>query len=143
MLSNNNNNNKNNAEKSWDILCKLINCKVAFKKQYNGKKYNWIQLAGHAGRFLPGEREGFILKIMDDLERKCLELLQQDVLSSYVPSIDKLILNKEDGKRKLKFEGICFFYISNKIHNKNKKNKKTKKIILKCKIYSTVFTIHL
>jgi len=35
--------------KNWDIICKLINCKVAFKKQYNGKKYNWIQLAGHPG----------------------------------------------------------------------------------------------
>ncbi len=36
---------------SWDILCKIINCKVAFKKQNNGRKYNWIQLAGHAGSF--------------------------------------------------------------------------------------------
>ena len=34
-----------------NILCKLLNCKVAFKKQHNGKKYNWIQLAGHAGKF--------------------------------------------------------------------------------------------
>ena len=96
--------------KSWDILCKLINCKVAFKKQYNGKKYNWIQLAGHAGRFLPGEREGYILKIMDDLERKCLQLLQQDVLGSYVPSIDKLILNEEDGKREIFF---CQAFMTN------------------------------
>jgi hypothetical protein len=91
-------------------LCKLINCKVAFKKQYNGKKYNWIQLAGHAGRFLPGDREGFILKIMDDLERKCLELLQLDILASFVPNIDKLILNEQDGKSML-----YFFYKLNKI----------------------------
>jgi len=50
---------------------------------------------------LPGDREGFILKIMDDLERKCLELLQLDVLATFVPNIDKQILNESDGKSML------------------------------------------
>lgn len=77
-------------------MCKLINCKVAFKKQFNGKKYNWIQLAGHAGRFKPGERDGYILKLMDNLERSCLKSLQSDVLSDFVPSIDKILLDQED-----------------------------------------------
>lgn len=81
-------------------MCKIINCKVAFKKQFNGKKYNWIQLAGHAGRFKPGEREGFILKLMDTIERRCLEELQADELSPYVPNIDKVLFDSEDGKCK-------------------------------------------
>ncbi|CAF0785160.1 unnamed protein product [Brachionus calyciflorus] len=80
----------------WDVLCKVINCKVAFKKQFNGKKYNWIQLAGHAGRFKPGEREGFILKLMDNLERNSLQILQNDILSDFVPKIDKILLDRED-----------------------------------------------
>lgn len=86
--------------KAWNILCQIINCKVAFKKQYNGRKYNWIQLAGHAGRFKPGDREGFILKLMDNLERKCLDSLQTDCLADFVPKIDKVLFDKEDGKCK-------------------------------------------
>ena len=78
------------------MLCQIINCKVAFKKQFNGKKYNWIQLAGHAGRFKAGEREGFILKLMDKSERSCLERLQNDILASFVPNIDKILFDKED-----------------------------------------------
>jgi hypothetical protein len=81
-------------------LCQIINCKVAFKKQFNGKKYNWIQLAGHAGRFKPGDREGFILKLMDNLERKCLEILQNDGLADFVPKIDKILFDYEDAKCK-------------------------------------------
>lgn len=93
---------------SWDILCKIINCKVAFKKQFNGKKYNWIQLAGHVGRFKPGDREGFILKHMDDLERRCLQALKSDSLACFVPSIDKILFDQEDNKCRLKLIEIIF-----------------------------------
>jgi hypothetical protein len=79
-------------------LCQLINCKVAFKKQFNGKKYNWIQLAGHPGRFKPGDREGYILKLMDNLESTCLHQLQFDLLKPFVPEIDGVLVDKEDGK---------------------------------------------
>ncbi|RNA08444.1 inositol-trisphosphate 3-kinase A [Brachionus plicatilis] len=82
-----------NKVSQWDLLCQVINCKVAFKKQFNGIKYNWIQLAGHAGRFKPGDREGYILKIMDDSEKNCLALLQNDILSEFVPKIDRTSLN--------------------------------------------------
>lgn len=86
----------------WDILCQIINCKFAFGKHINGRKYNWIQLAGHAGRFKPGDREGYILKLMSDLERECLEMLKTDTLSQFVPQIDKTLLNKDDSKCKKK-----------------------------------------
>lgn len=79
----------------------MIKCKASFKKQYNGKKYNWIQLAGHAGRFKPGDREGFILKLMDDKERNCLETLQTDKLRDFVPKIDQTLFDPEDAKCKL------------------------------------------
>ena len=86
--------------KPWEILCQIINCKFAFKKQYNGRKYNWIQLAGHAGRFKPGDREGYILKLMNELEKKCLENLKVDALKDFVPVIDQVIIDAEDSKRK-------------------------------------------
>lgn len=94
----------------WDILCKLLNCKVAFKKQHNGKKYNWIQLAGHAGRFIPGDREGFILKLLDHSERKCLETLQTDFLSPFVPKIDKIVLNSLDKKHYMELEDLLYSF---------------------------------
>lgn len=75
---------------------------MAFKKQFNGKKYNWIQLAGHSGRFIPGDREGYILKIMDDLERNCLTLLQTDILAQFVPKIDRINLKFDEQNSNLK-----------------------------------------
>ena len=50
------------------------------------------------GRFKPGDREGFILKLMDESERNCMSLLEKDILSPFVPRIDKIILDKEDKK---------------------------------------------
>jgi hypothetical protein len=52
------------------------------------------------GRFKAGEREGFILKLMDTLERSCLEKLQSDILAQFVPNIDKILFDKEDEKCK-------------------------------------------
>ncbi len=50
------------------------------------------------GRFKPGDREGYILKLMDNLERKCLEKLQSDKLAPFVPSIDKILYeNSNEG----------------------------------------------
>lgn len=115
-------------------MCKLINCKVAFKKQYNGKKYNWIQLAGHAGRFIPGDRDGYILKTMEDSEHQCLDLLQKDLLAPFVPSIDKIVYNEEDGKRKFSFYSDLVYFIS-------EFNVDCTQIIQKCKISCTVFII--
>ena len=34
---------------------------MAFKKQFNGKKYNWIQLAGHAGIYSLAEKEIYLV----------------------------------------------------------------------------------
>jgi len=103
-------NNSNTTSTSWNILCKLINCKVAFKKQYNGKKYNWIQLAGHAGRFIPGDRDGYILKTMEDSEHQCLDLLQKDLLAPFVPSIDKIVYNEEDGKHYTEMQDLLYSF---------------------------------
>jgi 1D-myo-inositol-triphosphate 3-kinase len=97
-----------NSKSPWNILCHIINCKVAFKKQFNGKKYNWIQLAGHAGRFKPGDREGFILKLMDESERDCMEQLSKDALSPFVPRIDALILDKEDKKYYIEMQDLLY-----------------------------------
>ena len=82
------------------MICRIIKTKAAFKKQYNGRKYNWIQLAGHAGRFKPGNRDGFILKHMDAIERRCFEKLQLDLLKHFVPKIDRLLFDIEECKRK-------------------------------------------
>ena len=76
------------------MLKQILNSKEAFKKKCNGKVYNWIQLAGHEGKFKPGDREGFILKQMDESEYMCLKYLQTDLLASYVPKIDNLISDK-------------------------------------------------
>lgn len=92
----------------WDILCKLLNCKVAFKKHHNGKKYNWIQLAGHAGRFIPGDREGFILKLLDHSERNCLLQLQLDALASFVPKTDNIIFNNQDKKHYMELQDLLY-----------------------------------
>ena len=48
------------------------------------------------GRFKPGEREGFILKQMDDLERLCLVDLKKDILSPFVPKIGQILQDTED-----------------------------------------------
>lgn len=98
----------NIAKSPWDVLCKLLNCKVAFKKHHNGKKYNWIQLAGHAGRFIPGEREGYIQKLFDHLEKESLVALQTDVLALFVPKIDKVILNNEDKKYYMEMQDLLY-----------------------------------
>ena len=94
---------KKSTKKPWDILCQLINCKVAFKKQFNGKKYTWIQLAGHPGRFKPGDREGFILKLMDELERKSFEMLKSDILGPFVPAVDRVLYDMNDGNCRTRF----------------------------------------
>lgn len=95
---------------NWDILCKLLNCKVAFKKLHNGKKYNWIQLAGHAGRFIPGEREGFILKLFDHSERQYLSELQTDFLSIFVPKIDRVVFNPDDSKHYMELQDLLYSF---------------------------------
>lgn len=102
----------NTPVSQWDVLCKVINCKVAFKKQFNGKKYNWIQLAGHPGRFKPGDRDGFILKLMDNLERNSLRLLQTDALSEYVPRIDKTLLDHEDENYYTEMQDLLYGFIN-------------------------------
>lgn len=94
----------------WDILCKLLNCKVAFRKNHNGRKYNWIQLAGHAGRFIPGEREGYILKLLDHSERQCLIDLQTDFLNTFVPKIDRIIFNNTDKKNYMEMQDLLYTF---------------------------------
>jgi len=96
------------AKSSWDLLCKLINCKETFKKQCNGRKYNWIQIAGHSGKFKPGEREGFILKLMDQSEYECLRLLQTDLLSRFVPRIDSFHKDESDGHIYIELQDLLY-----------------------------------
>jgi hypothetical protein len=62
------------------------------------------------GRFRPGDREGYILKVMDELERACLEKLQSDILSPFVPSIDRTIFNNGDGNCKFNLILIVFSF---------------------------------
>jgi hypothetical protein len=77
----------------------LINCKVAFGKLCKGKKYNWIQLAGHVGRFKPGEREGYILKQMDSLERDTIiSIIANDKMAQFVPKLGNIITDNNDNK---------------------------------------------
>ena len=63
---------------------------------HSTSKSNLVQVAGHAGRFKASEREGFILKCMDKLERLCLEELQNDILAPYVPYIDRILFDGEN-----------------------------------------------
>lgn len=81
---------------------------MAFKKRHNGKKYNWIQLAGHAGRFIPGDREGYILKLMDHMEKHFLVTLQNDILSPFVPNIGQVIVNSEDQKSYIELQDLLY-----------------------------------
>ncbi len=86
----------------------MLNCKVAFKKHHNGKKYNWIQLAGHAGRFIPGDREGYILKLLDNSEKNHLVNLQTDSLSPFVPKIGQIIVNSEDQQNYIELQDLLY-----------------------------------
>jgi hypothetical protein len=51
------------------------------------------------GRFKPGEREGFILKLMDKIEHSCLENLQKDILNPFVPHIDQVFFDNNEDQR--------------------------------------------
>lgn len=93
-----------------EILCQIINCKFAFKKIYNGRNYNWIQIAGHAGRFKAGEREGYILKNMTNIERYCYEMLKKDKLKYFIPNINKTFYDTNENKCKLKIIFILILY---------------------------------
>ena len=57
---------------------------------------------------------------MDDVERDCLEKLQIDVLAPFVPKIDRILCDKEDGNCiyltrflyiKTKKKSLNFFYL--------------------------------
>lgn len=77
------------------------------------KKYNWIQLAGHPDRFIPGEREGFILKLLDNSERQCLIELQTDSLAQYVPKIDQIVFNSSDSKNYMELQDLLCTFANN------------------------------
>jgi 1D-myo-inositol-triphosphate 3-kinase len=65
-------------------------------------------LAGHVGRFKAGEREGYILKLMDEIERACFSKLFKDVLVDYVPKIDKIVVDREDGKYYTEMQDLLY-----------------------------------
>lgn len=60
------------------------------------------------GKFKPGDREGFILKMMDQSEYNCLKLLQTDLLSRFVPRIDSLHKDETDGKIYIELQDLLY-----------------------------------
>lgn len=94
-----------------DDIRQILTSNEFYKIHYNESKYNWIQLAGHVDRFKTGNREGFILKHMDNNERKCYQILNFDNLSKFVPIIDRNMLDLEDGKCSIRvfINKITFF----------------------------------
>ncbi|XP_062908756.1 inositol-trisphosphate 3-kinase A [Mobula hypostoma] len=64
--------------------------KVSFKKEYC-----WIQLAGHAGSFKPGD-DGKILKKYSENEKMCFEQLKADRLAAFVPGYHGVIKKGEE-----------------------------------------------
>nr|XP_018669260.1 inositol-trisphosphate 3-kinase A-like isoform X1 [Ciona intestinalis] len=78
------------AQNSWSKIRMVI--WSPFMQSFK-KKYPWVQLAGHAGNFQPGE-EGCILKRYVEREANCLKGMGADLtLQNFAPSFHGIVEN--------------------------------------------------
>ncbi|KAM6933274.1 inositol-trisphosphate 3-kinase Cb [Xenentodon cancila] len=70
------------GNKPWRPLKTMVHRSPSFESHKS--RYPWVQLAGHAGNFLAGEK-GFVLKKYCKSEQECLQKLKKDSLRYFVP----------------------------------------------------------
>ncbi|CAK8694275.1 unnamed protein product [Clavelina lepadiformis] len=82
-------NSKAKAQSSWTKIRRMV-IWSPFMQSFK-KKYPWVQLAGHAGNFQPGD-EGCILKKFCEREADCLRSISDDpVLRNFAPTFHGIV----------------------------------------------------
>lgn len=89
---------------SWKIFTKVVTSLLTFTRTKKGR-YEWIQLVGHPGTFKEGFHDGFVLKELCEHERRCCELLQNDILKDFVPKYNGTVKDDE-GKLYIEMEDL-------------------------------------
>ena len=79
-------------------MSKVVTSLLSFTKTKE-EQDQWTQLVGHPGSFKEGIHKGYILKELNEQERYCCELLQNDVLKDFVPKYNGIVKD-EEGKCK-------------------------------------------
>lgn len=85
----------------WRTLSKVVASLLTFTRTKK-ERYEWIQLVGHPGTFKEGIHDGYVLKELCEYERNCCELLQNDILKSFVPKYNGIVKDEEDKCKKKK-----------------------------------------
>ncbi|CAF2382501.1 unnamed protein product [Rotaria sp. Silwood2] len=80
---------------SWKAFSKVVTSLLTFTRTKQGQ-YEWIQLVGHPGTFKEGLHDGYILKELSEKERRCCELLQNDILKDFVPKYNGIVKDEEE-----------------------------------------------
>ncbi|CAF0945717.1 unnamed protein product [Adineta ricciae] len=78
----------------WKACAKVVTSLLTFTRTKK-ERYEWMQLVGHPGTFKEGTHDGYVLKALCEHERYCCELLQNDVLSKFVPKYNGTISDDE------------------------------------------------
>ncbi|CAM4750377.1 unnamed protein product [Rotaria magnacalcarata] len=89
---------------SWKTFTKVVTALLKFTRTKQGQ-YEWIQLVGHPGTFKEGLHEGYVLKALSEKERRCCELLQNDLLKDFVPKYNGTVAD-EEGKHYIEMEDL-------------------------------------
>jgi hypothetical protein len=89
---------------SWKVFTKVVTSLLTFTRTKKGR-YEWIQLVGHPGTFKEGLHDGYVLKELCEDERRCCELLQNDILKDFVPKYNGMVKD-EEGKSFIEMEDL-------------------------------------
>ncbi len=85
-------------------MSKVVTSLLSFPKTKQGQD-QWTQLVGHPGSFKQGIHKGYILKELNEQERYCCEVLQNDVLKDFVPKYNGIVKD-EDFKDFIEMEDL-------------------------------------
>ncbi|CAF1092952.1 unnamed protein product [Adineta steineri] len=89
---------------NWKACSKVVTSLLTFTRTKK-EKYEWIQLVGHPGTFKEGIHDGYVLKQLNENERICCELLQNDNLKNFVPKYNGTI-EDDEGKFFIEMEDL-------------------------------------
>nr|XP_039249409.1 inositol-trisphosphate 3-kinase A-like isoform X1 [Styela clava] len=94
------------AQSSWTKIRRMV-IWSPFMQSFK-KKYPWVQLAGHAGNFQPGE-EGCILKKFCSREADCLNKLSTDnALRPFAPEYHGIV--EKEGEKYTRMQDLLLAY---------------------------------
>ncbi|CAF1130632.1 unnamed protein product [Adineta steineri] len=88
----------------WKAFSKVVTSVLTFTRTKKGR-YEWIQLVGHPGTFKEGFHDGYVLKELCKHERYCCEVLQNDILKTFVPKYNGTVTDDE-GKSYIEMEDL-------------------------------------